>query len=48
MIIMLVWFKHRHSRNDGEKGLLHDYDDERATVMVYSTEGGGEEDQVNI
>ena len=37
----------RHRGHDGKDAhLLDDDDDERANIMVYHTEGGGEEDQV--
>ena len=45
---MLIVFKRRRATDGSKEGLLDDLDDERATVMVYSTEGGGEEDQVSL
>ena len=45
---MLIVFKRRRAADGSKEGLLDDLDDERATVMVYSTEGGGEEDQVSL
>ena len=47
--VLLFVYKHRHHRADGKDAhLLDDDDDERANIMVYHTEGGGEEDQVRI
>jgi len=46
-IILLIVYKKKRANDGSKEGLLDDLDDERATVMVYSTEGGGEEDQTN-
>ena len=47
-IVLLIVYKRKRQGDGSKDGLLDDLDDERATVMVYSTEGGGEEDQVGI
>ena len=47
MLIVILAVRQRRIGDSAKGGLLDDIDDERATVMVYSTEGGGEEDQVD-
>ena len=47
MLILFLAVRHKRIGDSAKGGLLDDIDDERATVMVYSTEGGGEEDQVS-
>ena len=47
-IVLLIVYKRKRQGDGSKDGLLDDLDDERATVMVYSTEGGGEEDQVGL
>lgn len=47
-IVLLIVYKRKRQGDGSKDGLLDDLDDERATVMVYSTEGGGEEDQVGF
>ena len=43
---MLIFVKMR-SRPEKADALMDDVDDERANIMAYHHEGGGEEDQVN-
>lgn len=46
-MLLLIVYRVRHRHSDGKDAhLLDDDDDERANIMVYHTEGGGEEDQV--
>lgn len=48
MVLLLIVYRVRHRDGDGKAfNGLDDEDDERANIMVYHTEGGGEEDQVN-
>lgn len=47
LIVSLVIYKQRKDRNSPKAGLLDDIDDETGNIMVYSNEGGGEEDQTN-
>lgn len=47
MIVSLIIYKHRKDRDSPKAGLLDDIDDETGNIMVYSNEGGGEEDQTN-
>ncbi len=44
---MLIFVKVR-SRPEKADALMDDVDDERANIMAYHHEGGGEEDQVKI
>ena len=47
MVLLLIVYRVRHRDGDGKAfNGLDDEDDERANIMVYHTEGGGEEDQV--
>ena len=46
VVLLLIVYRVRHRGAGGKDEPLIDADDETANIMVYHTEGGGEEDQV--